>query len=194
MAKTKRELVLERLDDIEKWSAEGKTVRWIAQELGVSKTFLYDIMKQDREIEEAINDNKPDEKPKRKPRVSTKVDRTDTVDIVDSKPSGLANAIKKGRAVAVEKIESTMFMAACGFERKVKKYAKVKRVMYDNGKKAEEWEEMVEYEETQYFSPDATSAIFLLKNWAKYANEPVTNDLRRREIELKEKQAEADSW
>ena len=59
-----------------------------------------------------------------------------------------------------EELENTMFMSACGYERKVKKYAKVKRVMYDNGKKAEEWEEMVEYEETIYYPPSDTAGIF----------------------------------
>lgn len=104
------------------------------------------------------------------------------------------DTVKKYREPAVEKLENTMFMTACGYERKVKKYAKVKRCMYDNGKKAEEWEEMVEYEETQYYPPDTTAGIFLLKNWGEYANEPVTNTLRQRELELKEKQAEANMW
>lgn len=104
------------------------------------------------------------------------------------------DTVKKYREPAVEKIENTMFTTACGYERKVKKYAKVKRCMYENGKKAEEWEEMVEYEETQYYPPDTTAGIFLLKNWGEYANEPVTNTLRKRELELKEKQAEANMW
>lgn len=181
MAKTKREKVMERLAEVEKWSAEGKSVRWIAQQLGVSKTFLYDMMKQDREIEEAIVENKPEPQ---------------KVDILDGQPSGLSAAIKNGRDQAVEKIESTMFMAATGYTRTEKKYVKLKSAVYDpvTGKKVEEHEELVEVEEEKYYPPDATSGIFLLKNWAKYANEPVTNDLRRREIELKEKQAEANDW
>lgn len=98
--------------------------------------------------------------------------------------------IKKERQPAVENLENTMYMSACGFERKVKKCTKVRRCIYnENGKKAEEWEEMVEYEETVYYPPDTTAAIFLLKNWAKYMNEPATVDLRKREIELKEAQA-----
>ncbi len=108
--------------------------------------------------------------------------------------SQLSQTIKNGRQVAVENLENTMYTSACGFERKVKKCAKVKRVMYDNGKKAEEWEEMVEYEETQYFPPDTTAGIFLLKNWAKYMNEPATVDLRKKELELREKQVEANVW
>lgn len=166
MAKTKREIILDNLSQIEAWSAEGKTVRWIAQELGVSKTLLYQMMREDREADESGA----------------------------GQSTGLMDSVKNGRDKAIEKIECTMFNSAIGFTRKVKKMAKVKRTTYDNGKKAEEWEEMVEYEEEIYYPPDATSGIFLLKNWARYANEPVTNDLRRREIELKEKQVEANSW
>lgn len=166
MAKTKREIILDNLSQIEAWSAEGKTVRWMAQELGVSKSLLYQMMKEDREADESGV----------------------------GQSTGLMDCVKNGRDQAIEKIECTMFNSAIGFTRKEKKCAKLKRILYDNGKKTEEYEEMVEYEEERYYPPDATSGIFLLKNWARYANEPVTNDLRRREIELKEKQAEANSW
>lgn len=101
------------------------------------------------------------------------------------------DTIKKYRQPAVDKLETIMFESACGFERKVKKYAKLKRVLYDEmtGKKSSEYEEMVEYEETQYYPPDTTAGIFLLKNWADYMNEPRAMEIRKREVELKEKQA-----
>ena len=167
MAKTKREVILDSLGKIEKWSAEGKTVRWIAQELGVSKSLIYQMMKEDREADETGN----------------------------GQSTGIMDKVKNGREQAVEKIECTMFNSAIGFTRSEKKHAKLKRIEYnDKGLKVKEYEEMVEYEEERYYPPDATSGIFLLKNWAKYANEPVTNDLRRREIELKEKQIEANDW
>lgn len=108
--------------------------------------------------------------------------------------SQLSQSIKNGRAVAVETLENTMFTSACGYERKVKKYAKVKRCIYENGKKADEWEEMVEYEETVYYPPDTTAGIFLLKNWASYMNEPAAMDIRKKELELREKQVEATVW
>lgn len=109
--------------------------------------------------------------------------------------SQLSQSIKNGRQVAVEKLENTMYMSACGYERTVKKYAKVKRVMYNEyGKKAEEWEEMQEYEETIYFPPDTTAGIFLLKNWASYMNEPAAMNIRKKEVELREKQVNATVW
>lgn len=104
------------------------------------------------------------------------------------------DVIKKCREPAVENLENTMYTSACGYERTVKKYAKLKRCEYENGKKLREWEDMVEYEETIYYPPDTTSGIFLLKNWGRYMNEPATVDIRKKELELKEKQVEANSW
>ena len=104
------------------------------------------------------------------------------------------DTIKICREPAVEDLENTMFMSATGYERKVKKYTKVKKCIYENGKKAQEWEEMVEYEETQYYPPDTTAGIFLLKNWANYMNEPRAMEIRKKEVELREKQIEANLW
>lgn len=111
-----------------------------------------------------------------------------------SDDSQLSQSIKNGRQVAVEQLENSMYNSACGYERKVKKYAKVKRTMYDNGKKAEEWEEMVEYEETVYYPPDTTAGIFLLKNWGNYMNEPRAMEFRKKELELQEKKVDATIW
>ena len=104
------------------------------------------------------------------------------------------DAVKKYREPAVEEIENTMFRSACGYERTVKKHAKVKRCEYENGKKLKEWEEMVEYEDVQYFPPDTTAGIFLLKNWSGYMNEPRAMEFRAKELELKEKQVDATVW
>ena len=106
----------------------------------------------------------------------------------------LCQTIKNGRQSAVETLENSMFKSATGYERIVKKYAKVKRCVYENGKKADEWEEMVEYEETIYYPPDTTAAIFLLKNWGNYMNEPRAMEIRKKELELREKQVEAQTW
>lgn len=98
------------------------------------------------------------------------------------------DTIKNARRPAVEKIENSMFRSACGYTIKTKKYEKVKRTHYENGKKADEWEEMVEYEVEEYVKPDTTAAIFLLKNWGDYMNEPRAMEYRRREVEIKERQ------
>lgn len=103
-------------------------------------------------------------------------------------------AIKESREPAIKELENTMFNSACGFERKVKKFAKVKRCEYENGKKLREWEELVEYEETVYYPPSDTAGIFLLKNWSNYMNEPRAMEFRAKELELKEKQVNAAVW
>ena len=112
----------------------------------------------------------------------------------DKEGGPLGHISKRSRAACVKELENTMFTSAKGYERKVKKYAKLKRCVYDNGKKSDEWEDMVEYEETEYYPPDTTAGIFLLKNWGKYSNEPQTVAIRKKEVELKERQIDANSW
>ena len=104
------------------------------------------------------------------------------------------DAIKNSREPAVKELECTMFNSAKGYTRKVKKYAKLKRCIYDEGKKWKEWEEMVEYEEEVYYPPSDTAGIFLLKNWGNYMNEPRAMDIRQKELELREKQVDANLW
>ena len=87
-----------------------------------------------------------------------------------------------------------MVKSALGFTRKVKKYEKLKRVEYEDGRKLREYEDMVEYEEEVYFKPDTTAAIFLLKNWADYANEPIAMKLREKEIEIQKQRADNAEW
>lgn len=146
-----KQIINDNLDNIEKWTSSGLTIKQIAANLGISDRTLY--------------------------RHKLSGD------------SRLSQSIKNGRQVAVETLENSMFNSACGYERKVKKYQKVKRCVYEDGKKAEEWEEMIEYEEVQYYPPDTTAGIFLLKNWGNYMNEPRAMEYRKREVELKEKQS-----
>lgn len=152
--RSKKNIVLDNLENIREWLSQGISVDSIAKTLGVSRPTIY-------------------------------------------KYANLDNiyTIKESREPAVKELENTMYRSAQGYERKVKKCAKVKRCVYnENGKKAEEWEEMVEYEETVYYPPSDTAGIFLLKNWGNYTNEPRAIDLRKKELELKEKQVDATVW
>lgn len=106
----------------------------------------------------------------------------------------IEDTVKNARIDAVKTLENTMFTSATGYTRKVKKYQKLKRTLYENGKKSEEWEEMVEYEEEIFYPPDNTAGIFLLKNWGRYSNEPLNIGIRQKELELKKKQLDANSW
>lgn len=151
-----KQIIEANLDNIEKWTSNGLTMKQIAANLGISDRTLY----------------------------RHKL----------SEGSHLSQSIKNGRQVAVEQLENSMYNSALGYERTVKKYVKVKHCIYDNGKKAEEWEEMVEVEDTQYFPPDTTAGIFLLKNWGNYMNEPRAMEYRKKELELQEKKVDATLW
>lgn len=153
MVSSKKETVMENMENIKRWISEGATVESIADALGMSKQTLYKWVNLD--------------------------------DI---------NAIKNSRQPAVEKLESTMFRTAVGYTKTVKKYMKLKHCEYENGKKSREWEEVEEYDEEVYFPPDTTAGIFLLKNWGGYMNEPKALEIRKKELELKEKQVEANTW
>lgn len=151
---SKKDIIEQNQDNIQKWLNEGMSIKSIADALGMSKKTFY--------------------------KWTGMQEQGDT--------------IKKGRQPAVEKLENTMFQSAIGYTRKVKRYMKVKRVVYENGRKAEEWEDVKEYEEEIYYPPDNTAGIFLLKNWGKYMNEPATVELRKEEVALKKKQLEANDW
>lgn len=102
--------------------------------------------------------------------------------------------VKNARQVAVETLENTMFKSATGFMQTLKKYEKVKRCTYKDGKKLKEWEEIVELEVEEYFKPDITAGIFLLKNWGNYVNEPRVLEIRQQELELQKKKIEDSGW
>lgn len=150
-----KSIISDNLKRIEKWVADGLSMKDIAHNLGISERTLYKYKAKDEQFKQTV---------------------------------------KNARQVAVEKLENTMFKTACGFTQTMKKYEKVKRIKYEDGKKSEEWEEMVEYTEEVYFKPDTTAGIFLLKNWGNYMNEPRALELRQQEVEISRRKAEADEW
>lgn len=105
-----------------------------------------------------------------------------------------SDTIKKAREPAIKALENSMYNAALGGVVRTKQYVKLKHIEYENGKKAREWEELQEVDVEEYVKPDTTAGIFLLKNWAKYMNEPATIDIRKKELELREKQVDAQVW
>ena len=104
----------------------------------------------------------------------------------------LRKAIMSGREVAIKEVENAMFNSAIGGKVTIKKGMKVKKVIYENGRKKGEVETVEPYDEEVYVKPDTQAGIFLLKNWAKdrYSADPIMHDLKRREVELKEKLAD----
>ena len=100
----------------------------------------------------------------------------------------LRDIVLLGRSYAVEQIENAMYQSALGGKQTLKKSMKVKRVLYQKGKKDKEVEIMEPYEEEIYISPNVTAAIYLLKHWAKekgYTNDPLTLEFKREELAYK---------
>lgn len=108
--------------------------------------------------------------------------------------SSFSSIIEKEREPKVKEIENSMFDSAIGFTKTLKKAMKVKTVEYENGKKIREIEEIVPYDEEIYIPPNTTAAIFLLKNWGDYVNDPQILKLRQRELDLKTKIADSNNF
>lgn len=106
----------------------------------------------------------------------------------------LRKAMATGRELAIKDIENAMYKSALGGIETVKKGMKVKKVIYENGKKKAEVESVEPYDEQIYNKPDTQAGIFLLKNWAKekYSSDPLMHDLKVQELELKKKVAMID--
>lgn len=109
----------------------------------------------------------------------------------------LTELLKNNRAQAVDDIENAMFESAVGGMKTVKKVMKVKHIDYENGQRVREYETLEPYEEEVYFPPNTTAGIYLLKHWGKdrgYTNDPLTLDVKKQELKLKEKIADANNW
>ena len=76
----------------------------------------------------------------------------------------LSAALKIGKDVADRKVEHKLFDKAVGFTQKVQKPIKLKRTIYENGKKVEEYEYIKMVEEEVYIPPEASCQFFWLKN------------------------------
>lgn len=111
-----------------------------------------------------------------------------------SEEEDLRQAVYSGREVAIKEVENALYKSAIGEKVLVKKGMKVKKIVYENGKKKGEVETVEPYEEEMYVKPDTQAGIFLLKNWAKdrYSQDPQMLELKKREQELKERQADLD--
>lgn len=107
-----------------------------------------------------------------------------------SEEEDLREAVYSGRIVAIQEIENALYKSAIGEKIVLKKGMKVRKVVYENGKKKGEVEVVEPYDEEIYIKPDTQAGIFLLKNWDKnnYSSDPNLLDLKKREQELKEKE------
>lgn len=96
----------------------------------------------------------------------------------------LADALKNGRQDLVTELKGVLIKRAKGFQ-------------YQETKKIEDSEGYVRTETvTKSALPDVAALHLLLKNYDhdNWSNNPQELEIRKREIELREKQAEANDW
>lgn len=101
-----------------------------------------------------------------------------------SKFPQLEQAIKRGRSNLVIELKSVLIKRAKGF-------------FFEEKKITENPDGTQKIVTTQkYMPPDVASINLLLKNYDKenWSNDPKSLDLRRKELELREKQIENNSW
>lgn len=96
----------------------------------------------------------------------------------------LVETLKKGRQNLVAELKSTLIKKARGFEYEEKKIIKENGVI------------IREEINVKYSPPDVAAINLALKNYDRenWANDPQTLELKRKELELREKQIENNSW
>ena len=111
--------------------------------------------------------------------------------------SDLNNLCKNGRQKAVQEIKAALFKRATGFTYTEKKTIR-KKILVKDEDDAEVPATLVQTEDyTKYSVPDPASALILLKHWDKEAGwtaDPQTLELKKKELELKEKHMESEDW
>ena len=82
-----------------------------------------------------------------------------------NKHDEISEALKKGKEIVDYEVESSLLKKCFGYNAKVKKNMKVKRVEYnDEGYKSNEYEEIIEVYDEVHVPADTTAQIFWLKN------------------------------
>lgn len=108
----------------------------------------------------------------------------------------LTETIKKGKQNLVSELRSSLIEKANGFSKIVKRAMKCKTVDYENGKRLREEEKVIFYDEEIYFPPDVAALNLALKNYDRenWANDPQAIEIKKKELELREKQIENNAW
>lgn len=99
--------------------------------------------------------------------------------------SELNELVKNGRRKPVQAIKAALYKRATGFT-----YTETKVTEDDEG----HWKKETM---TKAALPDPTAAMMLLKHWDKemeWTSDPASLELKKKELALKEKQAESEDW
>lgn len=110
-------------------------------------------------------------------------------------------AIKRGRRVVVNDIKAAMLKRAKGFQYEEKKVI-IQKIKFDDENLGEIPAKVIREEiTTKTALPDTAAGLVLLQHWdldekgkPKWSRDPASREIKQRELELKEKQAENDAW
>lgn len=157
-----------RFSEIQEWLNNGATERQIAENLGIGYSTFNRYKTEKRELRELI---------------------------------------KKGRQNVVMKLRGALIQRALGFEytetkivtEKVKLPELIETFLLENGFEEDDImkSQLVKTEvANKHAHPDVAALNLALKNYDKdnWSNDPQMLDIRKKELELKEKQIEKDEW
>ena len=113
-----------------------------------------------------------------------------------AKHKEFSDLLKNGRKKPVEEIKAAMLKRATGFQYEEKKVI-TQRIEYEDGEEIIP-AKLVRIETTTKTAlPDVAAGLVLLKHWDKesgWTTDPQSLELKKKELELKEKQAEENNW
>lgn len=113
-----------------------------------------------------------------------------------AKHKEFSDLLKKGRKKPVEEIKAAMLKRAKGFQYEETKTI-VQHIVFDDGSGGIPAKLVRTEITTKTALPDVAAGLVLLKHWDKdsgWTSDPQSLELKKRELELKEKQAENDAW
>lgn len=117
-----------------------------------------------------------------------------------SKHKEFSDLLKKGRKKPVNDIKAAMLKRAKGFQYEEKKVI-TQRIEYEDGEVIIPARLVRTEITTKTALPDTAAGLVLLQHWdldekgkPKWSRDPASREIKQRELELKEKQAENDAW
>ena len=113
-----------------------------------------------------------------------------------SKYKEFSDLLKKGRKKPVEEIKAAMLKRAKGFQYEETKTV-IERIEYEDGDTIVPARKVRTEVTTKTALPDVAAGLVLLKHWDKesgWTTDPQSLELKKRELELKEKKLEEESW
>ena len=113
-----------------------------------------------------------------------------------AKHKEFSDLLKKGRKKPVKEIKAAMLKRAKGFQYEEKKVV-VEQIEYNDGEIIIPARKVRTEITTKTALPDTAAGLVLLQHWAKdegWSRDPQNLELKKRELKLKEKQAENESW